>query len=66
MPAIIAMSVWQGLGINVIIFLAGLQAIPQEYYDAASVDGAGALVAVPARHAAAAHAEPSSSPGSWR
>ena len=34
------MSVWQGLGINVIIFLAGLQAIPQEYYDAASVDGA--------------------------
>ena len=41
MPSIIAMSVWQGLGINVIIFLAGLQAIPQEYYDAASVDGAG-------------------------
>jgi multiple sugar transport system permease protein len=40
MPAIIAMSIWQGLGINVIIFLAGLQAIPQEYYDAASVDGA--------------------------
>ncbi len=40
MPSIIAMSVWQGLGINVIIFLAGLQAVPQEYYDAASVDGA--------------------------
>ena len=40
MPSIIAMSVWQGLGINVIIFLAGLQAIPQEYYDAAVVDGA--------------------------
>jgi multiple sugar transport system permease protein len=40
MPAIIAMSIWQGLGINVIVFLAGLQAIPQEYYDAASVDGA--------------------------
>ena len=39
-PSIIAMSVWQGLGINVIIFLAGLQAIPQEYYDAAAVDGA--------------------------
>jgi multiple sugar transport system permease protein len=39
MPSIIAMSVWQGLGINVIIFLAGLQAIPQEFYDAASVDG---------------------------
>jgi multiple sugar transport system permease protein len=41
MPSIVAMSVWQGLGINVIVFLAGLQAIPQEYYDVASVDGAG-------------------------
>jgi multiple sugar transport system permease protein len=41
MPAIIVMSVWQGLGVNIIIFLAGLQAIPQEYHDAASVDGAG-------------------------
>ncbi|MBI3747879.1 MAG: sugar ABC transporter permease, partial [Chloroflexi bacterium] len=41
MPSIIAMSVWQGLPANVIIFLAGLQAIPAEYYDAASVDGAG-------------------------
>ena len=41
MPSIIVMSVWQGLGVSVIIFLAGLQAIPQEYHDAASVDGAG-------------------------
>jgi multiple sugar transport system permease protein len=41
MPSIIAMSVWQGLPANVIIFLAGLQAIPVEYYDAASVDGSG-------------------------
>lgn len=41
MPSIIAMSIWQGLPANVIIFLAGLQAIPSEYYDAASVDGAG-------------------------
>lgn len=41
LPSIIAMSVWQGLPANVIIFLAGLQAIPSEYYDAASVDGAG-------------------------
>jgi len=41
MPSIIAMSVWQGLPGNVIIFLAGLQGIPAEYYDAASVDGAG-------------------------
>ncbi len=41
LPSIIAMSVWQGLPANVIIFLAGLQGIPAEYYDAASVDGAG-------------------------
>jgi multiple sugar transport system permease protein len=41
MPSVIAMSIWQGLPANVIIFLAGLQAIPAEYYDAASVDGAG-------------------------
>jgi multiple sugar transport system permease protein len=41
MPSIVAMSIWQGLGTNVIIFLAGLQAIPSELLDAASVDGAG-------------------------
>ena len=41
MPAIIGMSVWQGLPANTIIFLAGLQAIPSVYYDAASVDGGG-------------------------
>ncbi|HSL34993.1 MAG TPA: sugar ABC transporter permease [Candidatus Limnocylindrales bacterium] len=41
MPAIIAMSIWQGLPANTIIFLAGLQAIPGSYYDAAHVDGAG-------------------------
>ncbi len=41
MPSIIAMSTWQGLPANVIIFLAGLQGIPTEYYDAVSVDGAG-------------------------
>ena len=40
MPSIVAMSIWQGLGVNVIIFLAGLQAIPSELLDAASVDGA--------------------------
>jgi multiple sugar transport system permease protein len=41
MPSIIAMSIWQGLGVDVIIFLAGLQAVPAELLDAASVDGAG-------------------------
>jgi multiple sugar transport system permease protein len=43
MPSIVAMSIWQGLGVNVIIFLAGLQAIPSDLIDAASVDGAGRL-----------------------
>jgi multiple sugar transport system permease protein len=42
MPSIVVMSIWQGLGTTVIIFLAGLQGIPEEYYDAAAVDGAGA------------------------
>jgi multiple sugar transport system permease protein len=40
MPAIIVMSVWAGAGGQMVIFLAGLQAIPDEYYDAAKVDGA--------------------------
>ena len=40
MPSIIIMSVWKGLGYNMILFLAGLQAIPEEYYEAASIDGA--------------------------
>lgn len=40
MPAIIFMSVWKGLGYNVIIFLAGLQNIPRHLYEAARIDGA--------------------------
>jgi len=40
MPAIIMMSVWKDLGYGVVIFLAGLQAIPHHLYDAAAVDGA--------------------------
>ncbi|MCK4812607.1 MAG: sugar ABC transporter permease [Candidatus Marinimicrobia bacterium] len=42
MPAIIAMSVWKGLGYDIIIFLAGLQNISDSYYEAARVDGANA------------------------
>jgi multiple sugar transport system permease protein len=41
MCAIIVMSVWHTLGYNVIIFLAGLQSIPRDYYEAAQLDGAG-------------------------
>jgi multiple sugar transport system permease protein len=42
LPSIILMTTWRGLGLQMIIFLAGLQAIPQELYEAAAVDGAGA------------------------
>lgn len=40
MPSIIMVSVWKGLGFNMIIFLAALQDIPKELYDAAKIDGA--------------------------
>ncbi|MBU4226902.1 sugar ABC transporter permease [bacterium] len=40
MPAIVIMSVWKGLGYNIVIFLAGLQNIPESYYEAADIDGA--------------------------
>jgi ABC-type sugar transport system permease subunit len=42
MPAIIAMSLWQSLGFYMLIFFAGLQNIPQELYESASLDGANA------------------------
>jgi multiple sugar transport system permease protein len=41
MPAIIILSVWQNLGFNMIIFLAGLKGISRAYYEAAQIDGAG-------------------------
>jgi multiple sugar transport system permease protein len=40
MPSVIIMSVWQGLGFNIVIFLAGLQGISRDYYEAAAIDGA--------------------------
>lgn len=40
MPAIVIMSAWQGAGFQMLIFLAGLQGISQELYDAARIDGA--------------------------
>lgn len=39
--SILAVAVWQGMGFSVIIFLAGLKQIPDVYYDAAKIDGAG-------------------------
>ena len=41
MPSIMGMSIWLGLGSTMILFLAGLQSIPNDYYEAADVDGAG-------------------------
>lgn len=40
MPAVIMMSIWQGFGYNMIIFVAGIGSIPQQVYEAAAIDGA--------------------------
>jgi ABC-type sugar transport system permease subunit len=41
LPAIAFMSVWQGLGLQMMVFLAGLQGVSRELLDAARIDGAG-------------------------
>src|SRR3989440_4438925 len=41
-PAIAAVSVWVRIGFDTMIFLAALQSIPEEYYEAANIDGASA------------------------
>jgi multiple sugar transport system permease protein len=43
MPAVILMSVWSGVGFSMVVYLAGLQSIPQELYESARMDGAGAV-----------------------
>lgn len=40
LPAITAVAVWRSIGFAIIIFLAGLQQIPEMYYEAARIDGA--------------------------
>lgn len=40
MGAVIVMSIWWGLGYNIVLFLAGLQNVPRTYVDAAKIDGA--------------------------
>jgi multiple sugar transport system permease protein len=40
MPAIAVMATWKNVGIYIVLFLAGLQTIPRDLYDAANVDGA--------------------------
>lgn len=39
--AILVMSVWQGVGFHMVIWLSGLQTIPQDMYEAGAIDGAG-------------------------
>ena len=42
MPAIVLLAVWKNFGYNMLIFIAGLQSISPELYEAAAIDGAGA------------------------
>jgi multiple sugar transport system permease protein len=41
LPTLMILGIWKGIGWNMVIFLAGLQSIPTELYEAAKVDGAG-------------------------
>ncbi|MGP9820866.1 carbohydrate ABC transporter permease [Salinarimonas sp. NSM] len=41
LPAIMVTAIWAGLGFQIIIFMAGLRAIPSTYYEAARIDGLG-------------------------
>jgi multiple sugar transport system permease protein len=41
MPSIIAMAVWRNVGFAMVVFIAGMQAIPAVLYEAAAIDGAG-------------------------
>jgi multiple sugar transport system permease protein len=43
MPSVIVMSVWGGIGFTMVVYLAGLQSIPEELYEASKVDGAGPI-----------------------
>jgi multiple sugar transport system permease protein len=40
--SVVIVSLWQGIGYHAIIYLAGLQGISEDYYEAAKIDGAGA------------------------
>jgi ABC-type sugar transport system permease subunit len=45
MPSVIIVSVWRPIGYNMVIFLAALQGVPIELYEAADIDGAGPCAA---------------------
>lgn len=40
LPSIMVMSIWKNIGYNMVIYIAGLKAVPESYYEAASIDGA--------------------------
>lgn len=40
MPLVVLMSIWKNFGMNMIVFVAAMQAIPDDYYEAARIDGA--------------------------
>lgn len=41
LPALVIVTVWKGMGYNALIYLAGLQSIPEDLYEVAAIDGAG-------------------------
>jgi len=52
LPSVMALAIWQGLAFSILVFLAGLQQVPEEQFEAAEMDGAGQVrkfwnVAVP-------------------
>lgn len=46
LPSIAAMMIWKDVGFTMVFFLAGLNAIPDEYYEAAAIDGAGRVALI--------------------
>jgi multiple sugar transport system permease protein len=42
-PAMAVIGIWSAIGYNMVLFLAGLQEIPKDYYEAAEIDGAGPI-----------------------
>ena len=41
--SVILVDVWKGVGVSMVIYIAGLQSIPKQYYEAATIDGANSI-----------------------
>ena len=50
MGAVLLVDLWKNFPFFTLLLLAGLQGVPDELYEAAEVDGAGAVVSLPAHH----------------